>query len=108
MHMIAPVCARKRADIVARRLVLATLLVLGGCASTHATAGLDEPAHGINCSGADRTWQLCGERAAQICGPRGYDVLAAGGGTAGMIETLNPSAGFDGPATERSILIRCR
>jgi hypothetical protein len=25
-----------------------------------------------------------------------------------MLETLNPSAGFDGPADERSILIRCR
>ena len=46
--------------------------------------------------------------AAEICGARGYDVLAAGGGTAGMIETLNPSAGFDGPVNERSILIRCR
>jgi hypothetical protein len=39
-----------------------------------------------------------------MCGARDYDVLAAGGGTT----TLNPSAGFDGPITGRSILIRCR
>jgi hypothetical protein len=84
-------------------------LLLGGCPWSHATSGLkDGEAHGINCSGPDRTWAFCGERAAEICGARGYDVLAAGGGTAGMIETLNPSAGFDGPVTERSILIRCR
>jgi hypothetical protein len=107
--LIAGLSARNKATaIITHPLLLALVLVLGGCASRHATAGLDEEAHGINCSGADRTWTLCGERAAAICGARGYDVLAAGGGTAGMLETLNPSAGFDGPATERSILIRCR
>ena len=107
--MIAGLSVRNKATaITTHPLLLALVLVLGGCASSHATAGLDDEAHGINCSGADRTWALCGERAAAICGARGYDVLAAGGGTAGMLETLNPSAGFDGPITERSILIRCR
>jgi hypothetical protein len=106
--LIAALSARKATAIITLWLLLAMALVLGGCASSHATAGLDQEAHGINCSGADRTWALCGERAAEICGARGYDVLAAGGGTAGMLETLNPSAGFDGPVTERSILIRCR
>jgi hypothetical protein len=105
--VIAAIYARKRTNLTPR-LLLALVLVLGGCAASHATAGLDEAAHGITCSGADHTWHLCGERAAAICGARGYDVLAAGGGTAGMIETLNPSAGVDGPITERSILIRCR
>ena len=98
----------KATAIITHPWLLALVFVLGGCASTHATAGLDGEAHGINCSGADRTWALCGDRAAAVCGARGYDVLAAGGGTAGMLETLNPSAGFDGPVTERSILIRCR
>ena len=105
--MIAAIYARKRTDRTPR-LLIALVFALGGCAASHATANLDEAAHGINCSGPDRTWNLCGERAAAICGARGYDVVAAGGGTAGMIETLNPSAGFDGPITERSILIRCR
>ena len=92
-----------------RGLPLAIALLLSGCASSNTPSGLAEgQARGINCSGPDRTWALCGEKAAEICGARGYDVLAAGGGTAGMIVTLNPSAGFDGPATERSILIRCR
>lgn len=107
--MIAGLSALNEASaLITHPLLLALMLVLSGCASSHATAGLDAGAHGINCSGADRTWALCGERAAAICGARGYDVLAAGGGTAGMVETLNPSAGFDGPVTERSILIRCR
>jgi hypothetical protein len=107
--LIAALSAHNKATaIITHWLLLAMVVVLGGCASSHATAGLDQEAHGINCSGADRTWALCGERAAEICGARGYDVLAAGGGTAGMLETLNPSAGFDGPVTERSILIRCR
>jgi hypothetical protein len=96
------------AATITHPLLVALVLVLGGCASSHATAGVGQEAHGINCSGADRTWALCGERAAAICGARGYDVIAAGGGTAGMLETLNPSAGFGGPVDERSILIRCR
>ena len=67
--------------------------MLGGCASSHATAGLDEDAHGIHYG---HTWELCGEKAAVICGARGNDILAAGGRTAGLIVTLNPSVGFNG------------
>jgi hypothetical protein len=86
------------------------LLVLGGCTTSPGTpsARHADEAYGVNCSGPDRTWTVCAQKAAEICGARGYDVLAAGGGTAAMIETLNPSAGFDGPLTQRSILIRCR
>jgi hypothetical protein len=89
--------------------LLATLLVLSGCAPPAPPSALHAgEAHGITCSGPDRTWSLCGARAAAICGERGYDVVAAGGGTAAMVETLNPWAGVDGPPDERSILIRCR
>src|SRR5258705_4999026 len=67
--LIAGLSARNKATaIITHPLLLALVLVVGGCASSHATAGLDEEAHGINCSGADRTWALCGERAAAICG----------------------------------------
>ena len=107
--MIAGVYARMSTDLLTRGLVLAMVMVLGGCASSRATSGLHEgEAHAITCSGPDRTWALCGERAAQICGARSYDVIAASGGTAAMIETLNPAAGVGGPINERSILIRCR
>ena len=88
--MIAAISASTSTGRFTRRLLVTLALTLSGCASNHATVALgDGEAHGINCSGADRTWGLCGERAAGICGARGYDVLAAGGGTAAMIETLN-------------------
>ena len=89
--------------------VLALAAVLAGCGAPGPAPALHAgEAHGITCSGPERTWSLCGARAAAICGERGYDVVAAGGGTAAMIETLNPSAGVDGPLDERSLLIRCR
>jgi hypothetical protein len=89
-------------------LLLLAVLACGACAASERHAKMDPPqVHGINCSGPDKTWNVCAERAVAICGPR-YDVLAAGGGTAYMIETLSPSAGFGGPPDERSIFIRCR
>ena len=42
------------------RLLVAMVLVLGGCAASHATAGFDKEVHGINCSGADRTGPVRG------------------------------------------------
>jgi len=84
-------------------------LVLVGCASSSKTYGPDgREAYTLNCSGLARSWAMCAEKAGEICGTRGYDIIAAGGGTAGTIATVNPSGGFAGPAIERTMLIRCK
>ncbi len=51
---------------------------------------------------------MCAEKAGEICGTRGYDVVAAGGGTAGTIATVNKYGGSSGPAIERTMLIQCK
>jgi len=56
-------------------------------------------AHALNCSGWARSWSMCAVKAGEICGGRGYEVIAAGGGTAGTIATVNPSGGFAGPSS---------
>ncbi len=90
-------------------VVLIALLLGGGCASATQTYGPDgREAYTLNCSGWARTWAMCAEKAGEICGARGYEVIAAGGGTAGTIATVNPSGGFGGPVIERSMLIRCK
>jgi hypothetical protein len=54
-----------------------TLLVLTGCASSSTTFGPDgRPAHVLNCSGWARTWGHSYEKAGQICGARGYEVVS--------------------------------
>src|SRR5262249_20194793 len=79
------------------------------CASSSATYGPDgRPAYALNCSGLARSWAMCAEKAGDLCGTRGYDVIAAGGGTSGMIGTVTPPGGFAGPAIERSMLIQCK
>jgi hypothetical protein len=46
--LIAGLSARDKATaIITHALLLALVLVLGGCASSRATAGLDQEAHGI-------------------------------------------------------------
>jgi len=40
---------------------------------------------------------MCAEKAGEMCGTRGYDVIAAGGGTAGTIATVKRSGGCGDP-----------
>jgi hypothetical protein len=66
------------------RLAVLTAVVLAGCASSTTTYGPDgRQIHALNCSGWARSWAMCLERAGELCGPNGYDVIDRGGGTAG-------------------------
>ena len=109
---IADEGGRRMRSALSRRtgcVALALAVALGGCASSSLTYGPDgREAHALNCSGFARTWAMCAQKAGEICGTRGYDVIAAGGGTAGTIATVTPSSGFAGPVIERSMLIRCK
>jgi hypothetical protein len=88
--------------------LLLVVLAFAGCAPATQTYGPDgREAYTPNCSGLARTWAMCAEKAGEICGTRGYEVIAAGGGTAGTIATIGPLGGFVGPTIERSMLIRC-
>jgi hypothetical protein len=60
-------------------LALAAVTALSACASASKTYGPDgKEACSINCSGLARTWGMCFEKAGDLCGAKGYDVIGQG------------------------------
>jgi hypothetical protein len=83
-------------------------VLLGGCASarkTYTSGGKE--GYILNCSGSASTWGKCYERAGDLCGEKGYDVLEKIG------ETLTSSTGnmleqHSGTDINRNLIIKCR
>lgn len=107
-----------------KRVILLLCIMLAGCASASHTYGPDgRDAYSLNCSGAARTWGMCLEKAGDLCGTRGYEVLQASS-EEGFIAAANAgasisgnranfagsgsSAFFAGTTHSRSMLIACK
>lgn len=89
-------------------LALATIIVLSGCASASKTYGPDgKEAYSINCSGLARTWGMCYEKAGDLCGTKGYDVIGQGSDR-GAVVSVNPTGGFGGSTISRSLMVKCK
>ncbi|WP_202966744.1 hypothetical protein [Cupriavidus sp. IDO] len=76
--------------------ITAVAILIAGCASASKTYGPDgREAYALNCSGLARTWGACLERAGDICGERGYNVISSsseiGSIMAGGASTTNAS-----------------
>ena len=70
-------------------VVLAAAVLAGGCASAHQTYTSDgKVGHSLNCSGTARNWGMCYEKAGELCGAKGYDVLQKSG-EQGAMATAN-------------------
>lgn len=83
-------------------LALAVPLFATGCASSSKTYGPNgEVAYSLNCSGTVRSWGMCLEKAGDLCGTRGYNVVSSSGDV-GSIATGSVSgqqASFVGGST---------
>ena len=89
-------------------LALAAVIVLGGCASAAKTYGPDgKEAYSLNCSGLARTWGMCYEKAGDLCGSRGYEVIGQGSDR-GAIASANQTGGFAASTISRSLLVKCK
>jgi hypothetical protein len=89
-------------------LVLTAAIALAGCASSSKTYGPDgKEAYSINCSGWARTWGMCYEKAGDLCGTKGYEVIGQGSDR-GALASVNPSGGFAGSTISRSLMVKCR
>lgn len=96
--------------------VVGALALLGGCATATQTFAPDgRAAYSINCSGNDRSWGMCFEKAGELCGSAGYDVYdrtAEGGWVSGGYGAANASgatrSSYGGSTTSRTILISCK
>jgi hypothetical protein len=82
-----------------RIALLCAAALLAGCAAGATTTRLADGAEGIvlSCSGALRSWATCLERAGELCGARGYEVL-----------DRHEELGLIASDTTRVMVLRCR
>jgi len=92
--------------------LLALPILLLGCASATQTYAPDgRAAHAVDCGGLMRDWGACMERAGEICGARGYDILARDtdrNRSGGSSRRGSIGGGFAATTHTRNMLISCR
>jgi len=91
-----------------RVLLLSAVVALGGCASSSKTYTADDrEGYSLDCSGTARNWGMCLEKAGDLCGARGYDVLERSGDQGAMVGA--GQYGMYGSTTQtRNMLIACK
>lgn len=73
-------------------MALVSITSLQGCATASQTYLPDgRMGFNLNCSGSMLNWGVCQEKAGEICGARGYDVISHQGENLGNITTYNSS-----------------
>jgi len=89
-------------------LILLIVACVSGCATASKTYTSDgEEGYVINCSGSALNWGMCYEKAGDLCGSKGYEVLEKSGDTGAMV-TAGQYGLFGGSVINRSMVIRCK
>ena len=89
-------------------LVIAAVIFLAGCAVSKATYLPDgSTGHSINCSGQALTWGHCMEKAGELCGAAGYEVVSRSGDQ-GATVSANQYGLYGGSVINRSMLVKCK
>lgn len=92
-----------------KRSILCLCMALAGCAVSHQTYAPDgRAAYSINCSGMALTWGACYEKAGDLCGAGGYDILGGGAETSGQILAATQYGLFGGNTMPRSLIVACK
>lgn len=91
-----------------RYILITAALVISGCTTASKTYAPDgREAYSINCSGKALTWGMCFEKAGNLCGSRGYDVMTRDDeNNWSYVSSQNNS--FGGSSSRRSMLVVCR
>ena len=83
-------------------------LILSGCATSSQTYTPDgRIGYSLNCSGLALNWGMCLEKAGNICGTKGYEIISASGDR-GAIVNINDTNAFGGTTINRSMLVACK
>lgn len=84
-------------------------VLLGGCASSARRTYTSDGKEGyiLNCSGTATTWGKCYERAGDLCGEKGYEVLEKIGETL-TSSTSNILEQHSGTDINRNLIIKCK
>lgn len=88
--------------------LLLAVLALTACATAKTTYTADgRQGHSINCSGGALNWGACYEKAGELCGERGYDILQRSGDQ--QVSIAGTQIGLFGSANQtRSLLVACK
>ncbi|MEZ2296487.1 hypothetical protein [Variovorax sp. RCC_210] len=88
--------------------LLVVAVALGGCATSRTITGQDgKPVHKISCDGAVQSIDACYEKAGELCGSAGYDVLNQGGDATPFFFASGNSFS-SGAVITRTVFARCR
>src|SRR6266436_3273938 len=72
----------RETNMLIRLIFILCTSALVGCASSSKTFDADgKEAHVLNCSGTARNWGMCLEKAGEICGTKGYEIVQKSGDT---------------------------
>jgi hypothetical protein len=84
------------------------VILLTACASSkEVDLAEGQRGYSIDCSGDDLNWSLCYEKAGQICGEKGFEILDKSCGT-GMVVAGIEYGVYEGSGLDRSMIIKCR
>lgn len=87
--------------------VVVAALVLSGCATSRTIVGQDgKPLHKISCDGTDLSIDACYEKAGELCGSAGYDILGQDGSARNQI-IASPTTFAMIPVITRTVMARC-
>lgn len=89
-------------------ILLFVAMILTGCATASKTYTADgKEGYNITCSGSALNWGMCYEKAGQICGTKGYEVLEKSGDQ-GALLSGNQYGLYAGSVINRSMIIKCK
>ena len=89
-------------------LIFLFSVIISGCASANKVyTSTGEQGYSINCSGTALNWGMCYEKAGEICGEKGYEVLERIGDQGSML-SANQFGLYGGSTISRSLIVKCK
>lgn len=89
-------------------ICLSIAVCLSGCATANKTYTSDgKEGYSITCSGSALNWGMCYEKAGQLCGQKGYEILEKTGDQGAMISG-NQFGLYGGSVINRNMIIKCK
>lgn len=84
------------------------VVLLAGCVTSKPIYTQDgRQGHAIECGGTVRTWGQCLQKAGELCGPRGFDVLDQSGHNSHFTNTIGGNNQVI-PTAARSMIVACK
>ena len=84
------------------------VVCLCGCATASKVYTSDgKEGYSVTCSGSALNWGMCYEKAGELCGTKGYEILQKSGDT-GAIVAGGQFGLYGGSVINRNMIIKCK